>query len=258
MPESDPAWQVVKGKPWPTKAKGHAAFNLMIDRNIGEMFSLLRELGIDEKTIVFFCSDNGASGRFEGTLDSCGPLTGFKRSMYEGGIRSPLIVRWAGKIKPAQVSDLRTYFPDVMPTLAELAAATKFVPKDIDGLSIVPTLMGTGKQKKHKYLYWEWPAYNWGKSKYTGKMMQAARLGKWKMLRHDNARPWELYNISRDIAEKHNVAERHPELIKKLDAWAAANRTDPLGQKEPTKPKGKRYSLTFDRTLAWQNQTRPG
>jgi arylsulfatase A-like enzyme len=213
----------------------------MIDRNIGELFGLLKELNIDEKTIVFFCSDNGASNRFEGTLDSSGPLSGFKRSMHEGGIRVPLIVHWPGKIRGGKSSDLPTYFPDVMPTLAELAGAEEHLPKDIDGLSIAPTLTAKGTQVKHEYLYWEWPAYNWRKSEYTGKMMQGVRHGKWKMLRNNNAKPWELYDLSKDVAERHNIADEHGELVKRLDAWVRANRTDPPVQKEPPKPKGKRY-----------------
>ncbi|MCG8450950.1 MAG: sulfatase-like hydrolase/transferase, partial [Pirellulales bacterium] len=94
IPKDDPAWQAVKDKPWPKPARGHAAFNLMLDRQVGELLELLEELKIDDKTIVFFCSDHGSSGRFEGSLNSCGPLTGQKRSMHEGGLRTPLIVRW--------------------------------------------------------------------------------------------------------------------------------------------------------------------
>jgi len=105
IPESDLAWQMYKDKPWPRNAKVAAAMDTMVDRQVGQLLALLTELEIDENTVVFFCSDNGASERFEGTLDSSGPLRGRKRSMYEGGIRVPLVARWPGKIEPGQVSD---------------------------------------------------------------------------------------------------------------------------------------------------------
>jgi len=112
IPESDPAWQMYKDKSWPRDAKVVAAMDTMIDRHVGELIDLLRELEIDERerTIVFFCSDNGAAKRFDGVLDSSGPLRGFKRSMYEGGIRVPLIARWPGKTKGGTVSEHACYF----------------------------------------------------------------------------------------------------------------------------------------------------
>ncbi len=241
LPREDPAWQAVKDKPWPMNAKIHAAFNMIADRHVGETLDLLKELEIEDNTIVFFCSDNGASNRFEGSLDSSGPLTGNKRSMHEGGIRVPLIARWPGKIKAGQVSDLLTYFPDFLPTAAQLAGVEGRMPEEIDGVSIVPTLMGKEQeQEKHSHMYWEWPKYNWGKKEYTGRM-QALRHQDWKLLRHDNEQPWQLYDLSKDLAEEHNLAEQHPDVVKELDAWVKANRTDPVPQIEPEKPEGKRY-----------------
>ena len=120
-PRDDPAWKPYADKDWPDSAKVAAAMDTMIDRHVGEILKLLKELGLDERTIVFFCSDNGAAKRFDGIHNSCGTMKGFKRSLYEGGIRTPMIARWPGKIKPG-VSDLPWYFPDVMPTLAELAS----------------------------------------------------------------------------------------------------------------------------------------
>ena len=238
MPETDPAWQAVKDKPWNANVKGHAAFNMMVDRQVGEVLALLRELGLDEKTVVFFCSDNGASMRNEGTLDSSGSLTGFKRSMHEGGIRTPLIVRWPGKVKPGGVSDLPVYFPDVMPTLCDLAGASALMPKDVDGLSIAPTLLGRpGEQKRHEYMYWEWTrAFSAeGKAK---DLSQAVRYGKWKALRSDAGRPWELYDLSKDLAEKTNLADAHPDIVAKIDAWVKATRVDPPPQIELKAPSG--------------------
>ena len=243
IPESDPAWQMYKDKPWPQNAKVAAAMDTMLDRHVGELLSLLEELNIDERTIVFFVSDNGAAQRFDGVLDSSGPLRGFKRSMYEGGIRVPMIVRWPGKIKPAAVSDLPCYFADVMPTFAELAGALQHMPSKTDGLSIVSTLTGKDKkQKKHEFLYWEWHRYNWGQRKnIPAGLMQAVRMGDWKAVRHSSDIPFELYNLEKDIGEKNNVTADHPDIIAKIEKYIATARTDPRPQIEPEKPVGRQY-----------------
>ena len=243
IPESDPAWPQYKDKPWPKAAKVTAAMDTMIDRQVGELFALLKELDIDEKTIVFFCSDNGAANRFDGVLDSSGPLCGFKRSMYEGGIRVPLIARWPGRIAPGQESDHPCYFADVMPTLAELAGARKHVPAEIDGLSIVPTLMGAPRtQKPHEFMYWELAKYNWNKQQNVpGGLAQAIRMGKWKAVRHRSDEPFELYDLSGDFGEQNDVAAEHPQIVARIEAYVARDRKNPPPQIEPKKPKGKRY-----------------
>ena len=243
IPESDPAWQQYKDKPWPKNAKVVAAMDTMIDRQVGELLALLKELEIDRKTIVFFCSDNGAANRFDGVLDSSGPLRGFKRSMYEGGIRVPLIARWPGRIAPGQASEHPCYFADVMPTLAELVGARRHLPADIDGLSIVPTLMGRpGRQKRHEFMYWEWAKYNWSKQQEVpGGRAQAIRMGQWKAVRHRSDEPFELYDLSADLGEINNIAAEHPDIVDKIEAYVARDRKDPPPQIEPDKPEGRRY-----------------
>ncbi len=243
IPESDPAWRMYKDKSWPRDAKVAAAMDTMIDRHVGELLDLLKKLEIDEQTIVFFCSDNGAAKRFDGVLDSSGPLRGFKRSMYEGGIRVPLIARWPGKTKAGMESEHLCYFADVMPTLADLAGALPFMPVDVDGLSIVPTLTGRAdKQKKHEFLYWEWQLYNWGKRKdIPNGLMQAVRMGKWKAVRHKSNVPFELYDLDSDIGEKNNIADRHPEIVAKIEAYINRDRIKPREQIEPDKHEGKRF-----------------
>ena len=168
IPEDEPAWQIYKDKPWKSRdAKVAAAMDTMMDRQVGEITKLLKKLGIYEKTIMFFTSDNGAAKRFDGIHNSCGIMQGKKRSLNEGGIRVPMIARWPGRIKPGSVSDHPWYFPDVMPTLAEIADVSGEVPKDIDGISILPTLLGKGVQKQHEYMYWQYG-------------VRAVRSGKWK------------------------------------------------------------------------------
>jgi len=229
FPEDDPAWKMYADKPWPNAARVVAAMDTMIDRHVGEILNLLEELKIDDRTVVFFCSDNGAARRFDGIHDSCGPMKGFKRSLYEGGIRVPLIVRWPGRIKAGTTSDLPCYFPDVMPTLAELAGAADLVPEDIDGISIVPTLLGKGVQTRHEYLYWEFGA------------SRAVRMGNFKGYRRNDKADVELYDLATDIGEKNNIASRHPDIAAKLAAIMAEAHVPPRPQIEPKKPKGKRF-----------------
>jgi arylsulfatase A-like enzyme len=241
IPEDEPVWAMYKDKEWPKDAKVAAAMDTMVDRHVGELLGLLKELGIDERTVVFFCSDNGAAFRFEGVLDSSGPLRGRKRDMYEGGIRVPMIVRWPGKIQAGQVSEHVWYFADVMPTLAELAGAGKYVPGGIDGISVVPTLLGRAEeQKKHEYLYWEWHLYDWSKRENVPNgLMQAVRMGKWKAVRHRSDEAFELYDLEKDVGEENNLAGQHSGVMRKIEAYIKRTRVEPRPQIEPEMPEGK-------------------
>ncbi len=244
FPENDPAWQLYKDKPWPRNAKVIAAMDSMIDRQVGKILKLLKALDIDKKTIVFFCSDNGAALRLDRTLDSSGPLKGFKRSMYEGGIRVPMIAHWPGVIAPGQTSDLPWYFADAFPTFAELAGAK--TPKDVDGISIVPTLVGetlAGRaQKKHEYLYWEFQRFNWKKRQdVPGGLVRAVRAGRWKGVKNAPDRPLELYDLSVDIGEKNNIASAHTEVVSRLESYLKKARIEPRPQIEPEAPRGRRF-----------------
>jgi len=242
IPDSEPALDLYRDKNWNQKAKVIAAMDSMIDRQVGEILDLLKELGIDKNTIVFFCSDNGAAERLDGILNSSGPLKGAKRAMYEGGLRSPMIARWPRKIKADTLSEKQWYFPDVLPTLADIAGASQNIPSDVDGISFKPTLTDKENQKEHECLYWELPSYNWGKRIYqANRLMQAVRCGDWKMLKHKQDEPWELYDLSVDVGEQNNIAKDHPDIVSKLIAWIEKNRTDPIPQIEPKMPEGKKY-----------------
>ena len=236
MPPNDPAWALYKDKPWKDDAKVAAAMDTMIDRHVGEVLDTLKNLGVDDKTIVFFCSDNGAAKRFDGTHNSCGIMKGFKRSMYEGGIRVPMIVRWPGKVKAGAVSNHPWYFPDVMPTLAELAGVTPKVPKGVDGISVVPTLLGERKvgrpQAKAPYMYWE----------DKGGAMQAIRVGNLKLLRNKASQKYEMYDVVKDMGEKDDLATKRPREYERMIALIKTARVDAREQKEPPREKGKRYN----------------
>jgi len=177
-------------------------------------------------------------------------MKGHKRSMYEGGIRVPMIVRWPGRIKAGTVSDLPWYFPDVMPTLAELAGVAQETPKDIDGISIVPTLLGKGQQKKHEYMYWDDTWFHneglrmgkWKGVRSNGKFEEnpntAAHRGKWKGMKHESGKV-EVYDLSKDIGEKNNLAEKYPQIAKKLGELMDKAWKEPRSQKDDGVYKGR-------------------
>ena len=208
-----PDYGIYKDKDWPEAQKGHAAMITRMDGDIGKLFAKLKELGIDENTLVFFSSDNGPhreGGNNPDFNDSNGPLRGIKRDLYEGGIRVPGLARRPGKIKAGSVTDHICGFWDFLPTCADLAGIE--APKDIDGISMLPTLLGKHeKQKKHELLYWEF--HEQGKK-------QAVRMGEFKGVRLNAAKnpdgPIELYNLKTDIGEKDNIADQHPDIVEKI------------------------------------------
>jgi arylsulfatase A-like enzyme len=191
----------------------HATFAAMVRRldvYVGEIVDLIEDLGLSENTLIMFTSDNGP--HMEGGADpdffnSNGGLRGYKRDLYEGGIRVPFIVSWPGTIEAGGVSDHPSAFWDVMPTLAEL---TGFNYEKSDGISFLPGLLGR-QQATHPFLYWEFHEQG-------GK--QALLDGKWKALRlqvgKDPDAALELYNLEEDPAEEHNVADLHPDLVEKF------------------------------------------
>ncbi|MCL4797038.1 MAG: arylsulfatase [Bryobacteraceae bacterium] len=238
IPESDPAWDLYKDKPWSMQARIYAAYATMVDRHAGEVLDLLKELDLDDNTAVFFSSDNGAADQYPGELDSAGVFRGQKTTMYEGGLRLPFLARWPGRIAPGSQSDLPIYFPDFLPTAAAIAGIEPEVPQAIDGISILPELTGAEKLLRERPMYWEW---NQGHFAPYEVHMQAHRNGKWKIVRHGAANPWELYDLSEDPSEKNDLAAAHPDIVARMDAWVARNRVDPPEQVEPEKPDGQRW-----------------
>jgi len=224
IPEDEPAWQEFKDKPWTVSqgssrdAKVYAAMVKMVDRHIGEIFALLKKLRIDNNTIVFVCGDNGGMRYFGNFFDPNRYFRGQKGNLYEGGLRVPMIIRWPGRIKPGVVSDHLWYFPDVMPTLAELAGVKP--PENIDGISIVPTLLGEDvagrKQKEHKFLYWE------------HQQQVAVRMGNYKAVKPAKNKLFELYDLSRDIGEQKNIADEYPDVLAKMETYAEQSHTENL------------------------------
>ena len=233
LPEEEPSWQKYKDKQWDAgysirkdEAQRYAAMVNMIDRQIGEIMALLKKLKIDDNTIIFVSGDNGGALYFKNATHPHGffgpnvdPKTGkifrgHKGLLYEGGLRVPFIVRWPGKIEAGSLSRHLGYFPDIMPTLAELAGVD--CPSDIDGISIVPTLLGRGaagrQQKQHEFLYWEFMGQT------------AVRWGDWKAYKPRKG-DWELYDLSKDIEEKNDVAAQNPDTLAKMIRFAEQSHT---------------------------------
>ena len=194
----------------------YAAMITRMDKHIGRIIDLVKQLGLDDNTLIMFSSDNGPTynGGTDSTFfNSAGPLRGLKGSLYEGGIRVPLIARWPGKITPHTTTDHISAFWDVLPTLTELTGIDP--PPDIDGLSFLPTLLGNNdKQKTHDYLYWE----------YNG--AQAVRMGDWKGYRRRTNQPIELYHLKDDIAEQQNLAPIDLETLAQITDLMQSARTE--------------------------------
>ena len=198
---------------------GYATYAGMVtrlDRAVGEVLALLRDLKLDEKTIVIFTSDNGAQGggvwnQLVEFFDSTAGLRGGKGDFYEGGIRVPFIARWPGRIQAGAVSAMPIAFWDVMPTFADLAGAP--APSRCDGVSFAPTLLGGSGQRAHEFFYWEYP---------TRKApAQCVRMGDWKALTAKRGAGWELYNLKDDPKETKDVAAENAAIVEKLQVIAS-------------------------------------
>lgn len=232
--------------PHHTPKAGYAAFITKMDTFVGRILKLIDELGLREDTIVVFSSDNGATYLPEVDykfFDSVGPLRGLKGSLYEGGIRVPLIVRWPGKVKAGSVSDVLTGFEDWLPTILDLTGAKADLPAGIDGVSLAPVLLGKAKPGDggRDFLYREFAAYGGQQSVYLDG-------GKWKAIRQNlmslgKTKPggrWsgrkdqggsdempgtlELYNLENDIGESKNVAKKYPNIVARAKALMKSER----------------------------------
>ena len=198
---------------WPPNLKKLASMITRMDKDIGRLMALLKELNLDEKTLVFFASDNGAAYS-DKVFNHSGPLRGFKRDEYEGGLRSPSIARWPGKIKPGVVSEQVWAFWDFLPTMADFTGQK--LPGKTDGISIMPALL-EGKVIEHPPLYFEFHERGFD---------QAARIGNWKAVRQAPGQPLELYDLKNDLGEQHNVAAEHPDVVKQFEDFLATARVD--------------------------------
>jgi arylsulfatase A-like enzyme len=204
-------------KPWPAKAKMMAAMISRQDGDVGKILALLKELGLEQDSLVIYASDNGApaSKDTDSIFNPSGPLRGKKTGVFEGSLRVPLIARWTGHIPAGAINTQPWAFWDIAATAAEIAGAGKLA--NTDGLSMLATLTG-GQGPEHEFFYWE---YHDGTA-----YKQAVRLGRWKALRDAPASAIELYDLQTDLAETHNVAADHPDVIAKINSIMAREHVD--------------------------------
>jgi arylsulfatase len=239
--------KIPNGAPWADRREGrlkpqnelgpaYAGMVTRVDRYLGRVMSLLKELDLDGDTLVFFTSDNGGMMQnFEKDFfRNTGIYRGQKGNLYEGGIRVPMVARWPGRIKAGQVSNFAWCFQDLLPTAAEAAGVG--APRDVDGISVMPTLLGR-QQKPHDYLCWEQPRYNAATGTFRDEAPeQAMRRGDWKAVRPKPGGPAELYNLAADPSESKDLAPSRRELVAEFEKRMEKARTVPRQQKEPPHP----------------------
>jgi arylsulfatase A-like enzyme len=215
-----PDYGIYQARDWTEAHKGQAAMITRLDNDIARLLALIKQLGLEEQTAVFFSSDNGPhkeGGNDPNFFKASGPFRGIKRDLTDGGIRVPFLVRWPGKIAPGQVSGHVGYFGDFMATVAEMAQVKP--PKNIDSISLLPTLLSRAwDQPQHAYLYWEF--HERGSS-------QAVLLnGQWKGIRLNRRdAPIQLYDLRSDPAEQNNVATQNLQIVAQVEKLFRTART---------------------------------
>ncbi|MDG1890493.1 MAG: arylsulfatase [Verrucomicrobiota bacterium] len=200
----------------PTPRAGYAAMVTYLDQGVGLIMKKIRALGLEKDTLVIFTSDNGPTYKRLGGSDSdyfksAGPFKGLKGSVYEGGIRVPMVASWPGKIPAGSILEEPAAFWDLMPTILNMTGNAENMPKGIDGIDLTPWLLGKGPRKSHAYLYWEFPSYGG---------QQALRMGRWKTVRQKIFKTGlhtELYDLQTDPSESKNVASLYPAVVTEME-----------------------------------------
>ena len=208
-------------KPWGLEEKSYAAQVTRLDSDVGGVIDLLKELGIDDNTLIIIAGDNGSSFSPESAIgkrfnQAANGLRGFKRGLYEGALRQACIARWPGKVPAGRVSDEAWAFWDFLPTAAELSGATIPAECKTDGLSLVSHLKG-GSAPKRDAFYWEL---------HEGNPIQAVRFGDWKAVKNGPQASIELYDLGKDPGEATNLAGNHPDLVEKAATLMKQNHSD--------------------------------
>ena len=217
--------------PWPEQQKKYAAMMTRMDTSIGQVMALLKELQLDARTLVIFSSDQGADkpGLLK-TFKSNGEFRGGKRSMYEGGLRVPMVARWPERIQPGTINNTQWAFYDFLPTMAALIGQQLPDKLQVDGHSILPALLNDQTMQRG-FLYWEL---------HEGPFIQALRMADWKAVRNGPGKPIELYDLSKDPAETHDLAADHTDIIQKIEGILKREHVpDPLWPDKSDKVKPK-------------------
>jgi arylsulfatase A-like enzyme len=206
---ADLDWPDVRHKEW-------AAMITRMDDEVGRLVALLKDLGVFDNTLIFFCSDNGYSARgyvkedeepptFDAFFGHSGPFRGGKGNLNEGGLRVPMIAQWPGRVPAGQVCDAPWVFYDFLPTACELAGVEP--PADLDGISIASYLRGNRNIPERDFFYWEFCE--------NFLSQQAVRMGPWKAFRAHPDQPTELYAIEDDPSEQQDLAVQRPDVVRR-------------------------------------------
>ena len=212
-----PSLESYANEPWPEEAKIFAAMVTRLDRDVGRVLDELDRLGLAKNTVVFFTSDNGTEKKksFGDLFRSGGSFRDYKGSVYEGGLRVPMLVRWPGVVPANRVNSIPWWFADVFPTFLAIAGVKESTAK-LDGLDVLATLRGQRQPAlAERYFYWEYPDKT---------LWQSARRGNWKAVRTGAKAPLELYNLKQDVGETRNVAASHPDIVAQFEKYLAGAR----------------------------------
>ena len=196
---------------WPPLERNRAKLIARLDDGVGKLLDKLTELKIGTNTVIIFTSAGGPQyekGIATNFFTSAGPFRGAQGGLNEGGLRVPLIIRWPAQIKPGMINDLPWAAWDLFPTAAEIALARP--PAGGDGISLLPTLMKKRQENRHGFLSWQTP---------TNTANQAVRMGDWKAIKPDAAKPLELYNLKTDSGEKENVASKNSSIVAQIEKF---------------------------------------
>lgn len=206
---------------WPDDMKTYASMIYHLDKSVERIKQTVIDEGMKDNTIIFFCSDNGPRSNYSDQFtnvvdffDSNGELRGYKRDMYEGGIRTPMVVWSPNFIKAGTISELPWYFADIMPTFADIAGHESELMKT-DGISVYPAIKDKPMPDNTRFLYWEF---------FEGGYKQAVRYGKWKAVKIKGV--MELYDLSNDIGEQNNIVNKNPEIVEIIEDYLSGCRTD--------------------------------
>ncbi len=211
---------IYRDKPWTKEQKSYAAQVSRLDRDVGQLLGLLKELGIEDRTLVMLAGDNGSSFAPQSPIGSlfkqaANGLRGYKRGLYEGALRQAAVARWPGTVPAGKVNNEPWAFWDFLPTAAELAGAAIPAECRTDGVSLVSMLKGGAAPKRDRF-YWEL---------HEGTPIQAVRFGDWKAVKNGPKRAIELYDLASDPGESRDVAAGHPEEVAKAAELLQTSRT---------------------------------